>query len=391
MKKNIFLFLIIALPILSFANTDSLTSKSRISLLTCGSGNEIYAHFGHSAIWVYDDSLNIDKVYNYGTFDFNDPNFALKFARGKLLYKLSVSNINRFMAEYVHTNRTVREQLLNLNKEQKQEVYAFLERNCLPENRYYLYDFYFDNCATRIRDVFENILKEKLQLNYTAYVDEEKTYRELLKPDLQTVPWLTLGIDLILGIPTDKIAPEKDFTFLPDYMEISFENGIVKTDSTSDPFVVGKRTLFEAKPQIITSNGLLNSPKVVLWGIFGIFAIIFFFLHRAKRKLGILDFILWLIPTILGFLLLGLMLYSDHSVVQKNMNIIWANPLHFFFIWGLLRKNSPRWVKIYFKYYGFILIIFIFSMSFLPQYFNPAIIPILIILLLSSMRIQNTY
>ena len=222
-KKFLFPFILFLFPLFINGNTDSLTENARISLLTCGPGTEIYSYFGHSAIWIVDDSSGIDKVYNYGMFDFDDPNFALKFARGKLLYKLAVTDINRFMAEYVHTNRTVREQLLNLDYQQKQRVYEFLETNYLPENRYYLYDFYFDNCATRIRDVFENILKDKLHLNYKSYLQGDKTYRQLIKPDLETELWLTLGIDIIMGMPTDRISASKDYTFLPDYMEIAFE------------------------------------------------------------------------------------------------------------------------------------------------------------------------
>lgn len=390
-KKVLLPFVLIIIALNVNAKVDSLTAKTNISLITCGPGKEVYSHFGHSAIWVYDDSLGLDRIYNYGMFDFDDPNFIMKFVKGKLLYKLGVTNINRFMAEYVHANRSVREQLLNLTLEQKQKVYEFLEINYLPENRYYLYDFYFDNCATRIRDVFENILKDSLQLNYEVYVDEEQTYRQLLKPDLAHKLWMAFGIDIILGMPTDKIAQSKDYTFLPDFMEMAFEGAVVKVDSAMQPFVVAKRELYKAKPVKELGLSIMKSPVKVLWAVFAFFAIIFFFLFRAKRKFGLLDFLLWLIPTVLGFVVGFLVLFSDHSVVQANLNLIWANPLHFFFIWGLLRKNSPKWVKKYFKFYGIILILFVLSMSFIPQYFNPALIPILLILILSSLRIQREY
>lgn len=390
MKKHwVFFTLLLALPFFSFANKDSVAPSTRISLITCGQGDAIYSYFGHSAILVYDDSLGIDKVYNYGTFDFDDPNFIMKFVRGKLLYKLSLNNINRFLRQYRRFNRSVYEQVLNLTPQQKQEIYEFLENNYLPENRYYLYDFYFDNCATRIRDVFEDVLADSLKLDYSPFDTLTKSYRFLIKPDLKNEKWLTLGIDLIMGKSTDLTARPRDYSFLPRHMATTFRNAKVMKDTAWKNFVTTERTLFKAKRTKQEAPGFFDKPKPVLWVLFGIFALVFFFLHKAKKRISILDFILWLVPAALGVLLLFLMLYSDHHVVKSNLHIIWANPLHLIFIWGLLRKNPPKWVKKYFLIYGILLIVFLIFMGILPQYFPGAIIPIVLILVLSAFRIQK--
>ena len=147
--KKIVISLIFLLTISGLGSAKA--EQFQISLLTCDPGEQIYSSFGHSGIRVLDLTSGRDMVFNYGTFDFGAPNFVLNFAGGRLDYYLSVSTYDRFMAEYEYFHRSVREQVLNLNEQQKIELIRFLENNYLPENRAYRYDFFFDNCATRVR------------------------------------------------------------------------------------------------------------------------------------------------------------------------------------------------------------------------------------------------
>lgn len=128
------------------------SSRLRISLLTCTPGEELYSTFGHSALRVTDSNAVTDLVYNYGTFNFDDEGFYLKFARGKLLYYVSVELFRDFAANYQYENRGITEQVLNLSGEEKIRMRHFLEENLQPQNRYYKYDFFFDNCTTRLRE-----------------------------------------------------------------------------------------------------------------------------------------------------------------------------------------------------------------------------------------------
>ena len=141
------------------AAAQELSTKARVMLLTVSPGHEeLYAAFGHSAIYIHDPEKHIDKVYNYGTYYYNQPHFYLNFARGYLLYGLSVSTYDRFQGYYAYFNRQVVAQVLDLSLEQRQQVFDFLENNALPENSMYYYDYFYDNCATRIRDVFVQVL-----------------------------------------------------------------------------------------------------------------------------------------------------------------------------------------------------------------------------------------
>ena len=153
----------------------TLTDSSVISLITISPGRELDSRFGHSAIRVHDPNLKLDVAFNYGTFDFNTPGFYLKFLRGKLLYFVNAERFDQMYHVYMRMNRSLKEQQLNLTLKERQEVFKFLIINYKPENRYYLYDFFFDNCSSRIRDVFKNILGSRLE--FEEYTNDNRSFR----------------------------------------------------------------------------------------------------------------------------------------------------------------------------------------------------------------------
>ena len=140
------------------------SNQSEISILTCAPGEELYSIFGHTAIRVRDSISNTDYVFNYGTFDFNTSNFYLKFMKGELNYFLSVTTFERFIREYEFQKRSIAEQHLNLTSNEKGSIIGALVNNSLPENREYHYHFFYDNCATRIRDIIDNNLSGALEI-----------------------------------------------------------------------------------------------------------------------------------------------------------------------------------------------------------------------------------
>jgi hypothetical protein len=240
-KFALFVAFLISFFPAGFANT-LLSEKAQISLLTASPGDELYSVFGHSALRVKDQEKNIDLVFNYGTFDFDTPNFYTKFVRGKLLYKLSVATMEQFIPEYNYEGRAIYEQVLNVSQTQKQELFDFLLINRLPENAYYHYDFFYDNCATRIRDLIDEILQpvwpQETDINdqslaeiksmlayeydYEPELNPTRTFRDMLQPFLVNMPWSAYGIDLALGLPADKVATAWDYMYLPDEMLIAF-------------------------------------------------------------------------------------------------------------------------------------------------------------------------
>ena len=178
--KTPFLILIVLLSSIKVLSQDIiLSSKAEISVITCDPGSELYSSFGHSAFRVVDRITGIDQVYNYGTFNFKTNNFYIKFVRGKLLYDLSSYPFHYFLRDYVKENRTVIEQVLELEPSSKQSFFDFLQNNAKPENKSYLYDFFFDNCATKLPEVSDKVLGENVQMNYDFARDLGYTFREL--------------------------------------------------------------------------------------------------------------------------------------------------------------------------------------------------------------------
>ncbi len=210
------LFLLASLP--GYSQGPVLSPSAEISIITCGPWQgEVYAAFGHSAIRVHDPSLGLDDAYNYGVFDFNQPNFYLNFTRGFLYYKLGVYSYPDFRDYYKYYNRYINEQVLDLSQDQKQAIYNYLEWNAKPENETYRYDYFYNNCATRVRDVFADVLKDSIQFD-GSFITTHYTIRELTDLYLKYQPWGDLGIDIGLGLPMDKIAAPYEYMFLPDYI-----------------------------------------------------------------------------------------------------------------------------------------------------------------------------
>jgi hypothetical protein len=301
--------------------SQALSIESEISIVTCGPGQqELYAAFGHSAIRVYDPQQGIDWIYNYGIFDFDQPNFYLNFAKGYLYYKLGVMYYDYFEQYYRHYNRFIHEQVLDLSQEQKQAFFEFLQWNALPENQYYRYDYFYDNCATRVRDALERVLGNELVWDF-SFIDTRYTIRELTDLYLQQQPWGDLGIDLALGLPMDKVAAPREYMFLPDYVEYSVEHATWK----GQPLVKEYRVVFEPEPEDASGKGWLR-PTVIFWGLFLGMALLCLRDFRRKRLTPAVDTLWFGVMGLLGVFLLLLWLATDHQAAAKNFNLLWAFP-----------------------------------------------------------------
>ena len=200
-----------------------LSDSAFASLITCGPGDEFYTTFGHSAIRINDSVNNIDVVYNYGTFDFDTPHFYWKFARGRLNYCLSRSSFDNFMFEYSMEGRAVWEQRLRLSSQELNNLFIALETNYMPQYRYYLYDFFRDNCATRVRDmVFHSLCHRSVSPETTT--DTNLSYRNILyRSTAHCLLWWRLGIDMALGLRCDKRCSNYEYMFSPIEMMHQFD------------------------------------------------------------------------------------------------------------------------------------------------------------------------
>ena len=227
-KKDFSLKLLIIFFLLIYNTTYSqykqLTSDAEISVFTIGPGSSLNDAFGHSAYRVKDNFIDI--VFNYGIYDFDTPNFYTKFAQGKLNYKIGANYYDDFIDAYIRQNRTIDEQVLNLSQDQKQQIFNYLSKNYEPENQYYLYDFFYDNCATKIKDVLVDALDDNVEFNNPNLV-EAKSFRTLIQDNLHWNSWGSFGIDIALGSVIDQQATPEEHMFLPEYIHSFFGNSTI--------------------------------------------------------------------------------------------------------------------------------------------------------------------
>jgi len=376
--KKIYLFFLIFCSAVFQLNAQKLSDKATVSVITCGPGSELYSAFGHSAFRVQDPVFQLDKIYNYGTFDFNAPNFYLNFAKGKITYQLSTSSFIRFLREYNYENRWVKAQELNLTPADVQKVYDFLENNAKPQNKYYQYDFFYNNCATKIEDIIQNILKDKVHFT-TNYIKTNKTHRDLIADYTSNFKWAKFGIDLALGSVIDKKANKKDYNFLPDYIFKTFENATITTENNQTKPLVEKETTVLSSKKTIQHYSLF-SPANIIFILSLLIAFITYSDFKKNKRTKIIDFLLYFITGIIGVIVLLLWFATSHTATYRNLNFLWAFAPNFIVAFILLKNKMPKWIVIYNK----LLLLFIaltFSIWLLKiQVFNLAIIPFLLVL-----------
>ena len=296
-----------------------LSEESSISLLTCSPGPELHAAFGHSAIRVKDHYQGLDIVFNYGTFDFEAPNFYLKFLRGELDYFLSTSNFIQFANYYQYYGRGVIEQKLNLNSTQKQKLLDALNEALLPENRFYRYEFLENNCATKIPEIISSATG--LELTYADEINAKTTYRKLINEYLDPYSWNRFGITLILGSVVDRLITNTQTLFLPDYLYKNMGSA-----------QLGEELLIENEKNLVVryfkskNNSFFTSPLFVATLIL-IFSFYRIWPKASSPILDRLEHLLFGVLSVTGIFLVFMMLGTEHLATKNNFNILWINPL----------------------------------------------------------------
>ena len=384
-KRLLFFILFIALGF--NALPQELSPNAKISILTIAPGHEeLFAAFGHAAIHIQDPSRNIDKVYNYGTYYYNQPYFYLNFARGYLLYGLSVTKYERFQGYYAYFNREIKAQYLDLSGEQSQAIFDYLENNAKPENQMYYYDYYYNNCATKIRDVFIEVLGDDFKIPEQYVESPGKSLRHLQDMYIEEeFPWGKLGIDLCLGLPVDKIASDYEYMYLPDYLYAGFEYAQINKNGDWSPSVKNEKIILDSRPMEYAIPWF--TPSVAFSALLFI-GVLFFVLQLSKGwRFKFFDFALFLFIGLIGLLLLLLWVATDHSAATNNYNIWWALPTHLVLAFALLRKNVKRWANWYFALLIPFSILLLVFWKVIPQDLNEGFIPIVFLVIIRSLAI----
>lgn len=357
-----------------FTPAQEKSSALRISLITCTPGAELYSVFGHNALRIVDSAAGTDIAYNFGTFNFNDPDFYTKFVRGKLQYFLSQENFNDFLYAYQYFQRGVSEQVLQLTEKEKKEIQQALFNNLSEENRYYKYDFFYDNCSTRLRDI---IFKSKTKQSFDPppFVEEGLTFRDHLHTylDKAEMKWTRLGIDIILGLEADKKMSISDAMFLPEFLAQGVNATKVNQNKLSAESIV---LIPDLQPKPV---------KVPVWQspffVFMILAVIMILPLSAKfpafGKVQLLtEKVVFMVASLIGLLLVFMWIATDHQSTARNLNLVWSFPLHLLLIFRL--NQLPSWLKIYAKLYSVSVALLLVAATVMPGIVAYALFPIMI-------------
>ncbi len=370
MRKWI-VFLALCIPFYTWGQTITLSAQAEVSVITCGrDAEEVYSAFGHNAIRVVDPINRIDYAYNYGVFDFSQPNFYLNYTKGLLLFKLGVYAYPDFVNSYAYHNRWVTEQILNLSQKQKQNVFNYLEWNALPGNETYRYDYFYNNCANKVRDVFVQVLKDSIRFD-SSYITTDYTIRQLTDLYLTDQPWGDLGIDICLGLPMDKKATPYEYMFIPDYVESSFDHANILRNGEQLPLVKKKVPAFVNAPIKVSKAPV--SPWMALGGFFALTLGLSYYDLKRKKASHWFDTVLFTLLGAVGVLLLLLWTATDHAAAAKNFNLLWALPTHLVVL-GVLSKRTRPFLRTYFRVIALASVVLLGVWVFLPQQMHPVLL-----------------
>lgn len=402
MRKFIVIFIfILIIPFRSYGSNDiiRLTDSSRISLLTITPSNEqVYTLFGHTAIRIKDDSVKIDVVFNYGLFDFNTPNFIYRFVKGETDYMVGAVPFDYFIIEYQTRGVGIYEQVFDISAKDKQHIWEALLDNTKPENRVYRYNFLYDNCATRPRDIIESNIEG--EIIYTPTM-KEQTYRNLIHECTFLDRWTQFGIDIIIGSGADKIITDRQKDFLPRYLCEAYTLALLNTDSAEDKYLISdshfiiKPTTEENikyfqknYPDLLTARFYtpVNYP-LIIGCILLVLTFLIFYLSYKKNKIilgKIFDTILFLVAGLTGYVIFFLWFVSEHPCVDANWNLVWLNPLQLLMACLFFVKPLQKYIY-YYHFINFaVLLLFLLAWCLIPQQLEIAFAPYILCLVARS-------
>ena len=313
------------------------------SLLTCPPHDEVYSLYGHTAIRYHElRPGGLDWAFNYGVFDFKKPHFVARFVFGLTDYELGAYPYKYFVKEYRRFGSMVTEQVLNLTDEEKMALHDALAINLRPENKIYRYNYFYNNCTTKARDIIESCINGKVE--YAGREDYTPSYRNMVHSMTRNNPWSRFGNDLLLGIKADWKTDLRQQEFLPGNLLYDFDHAQIYSNGSYRPLIKERRIAVPAGVQIIES-GFPLTPLACAAILLAVGIVIFFFEWRKKRAFVLWDVLLMITTGTIG-IVLTLMLFSQHPTVSLNLQIILCNPLPWLFLWPVIRGRETRYWKI---------------------------------------------
>jgi hypothetical protein len=316
-----------------------------VSLLICSPHEEIYSLYGHAAIRWHDlrkrnaEEGERDWVFNWGMFNFNKPYFELRFLFGLTDYELGCYSYSHFWPYYKKWGSSITEQVLNLNNDEKRRLEAILQENLRPENKVYRYNYFYDNCSTRPRDVIEASIDGQVQ--YLEREDYHPTYREMVRECVRNHPWARFGIDMLLGIKADFKTNREEQEFLPMNLLQDIATVQIYANGEYRQLVKEQRTLVAPGVQMIEPDFPLTPTQVAIL-VLMLSVGILWIEWRRKKTFKYWDMLLMSIQGLSGCIL-TVMLFSQHPTTTLNLNVLLFNPLPLFFLPAVFRRKADRW------------------------------------------------
>lgn len=339
MKRNIVFFYTTIVAFLALF-TIKVSAKTEISLLTCQPHAQVYSLYGHSAIRVQDDERGLDIAVNWGVFDTSQKNFSMDFIFGLTDYTMAIVPIEYFIREYEYYGSGVYQQRINLTDIEKERIMKALEENFRPENRIYRYNYVYDNCTTRPRDIIVNNIGGKVNYKETTHQKGEVSVRDLLHWKTDGYDWCKAGDDLLIGLRADRNATRSERQFLPEILSEDFDSATITRANGQQVALVDSafwliragEPHFEPMPDIPVSLLTCNIIVLVIvagWTIYE--------MKKGNKRVKGADVTFFYICGLLG-LVLFVMIFSQHPYVQVNLQILVLNPL-----WLILMSPWTKW------------------------------------------------
>lgn len=364
----------------------TLSDSARISLITCSPGKVAYERFGHSAIRIYDPVQDIDLTANWGVFSFS-PDFYFKFVHGYTRYRLEVYPTMLFLEDYSRRGSRVTEQILTLKSEERQLLAEAIMKNNLPENKYYLYNFIYDNCATRAGKMILDVVRPYKILEPIPM--EIMTYRQWIALYMGKQSWGQFGIDLALGSQADYWAIPIDAMFLPDMVSLSLDNvmmlGYADTFPLGTPLVVEKRVLLEQTR--VDANPLpVSVPLCSMLLLLAVGLAVTYYEQKQRRHFKAIDCVLLALTGLTGVLIFYLMFFSIHPLVKSNFNLLWCNPLNLIAAILIWVRGARLVLNIYLLGYIIMILAAVIFAAWGVQSFNVAFFPLLMLMFVRALH-----
>ena len=342
------------------ADSDSIS----ISLLTCSPGTEVYSLYGHTAIRYTDYGKGIDVAVNYGVFSFGKPFFIVRFIFGLTDYEMGIMPFDYFCEEYRSEGRSVCQQELNLTTEEKLAIRQALENNNLPQNRVYRYNYFYDNCTTRARDILTDNIRGKVE--YTNAKPGYASFRRLIHRFNEDYPWMRFGNDLLLGVKADKRTDLKEHQFLPMFLMNDFDSAMIdRGNGEKVPLVLQNRNIIDCS-WYVAERGFPLRPRACAWIVFAITLCVTVAGAILGKRLWGFDTAWMILDGCVG-LVIFMMFFSEHPTTSTNLQIFLFNPLPLFFIFRAAKRARKKLADPFWKYAAMSLMIF-FICGFFQQY-----------------------